>query len=107
MQTILPSGLTRREMLWRSGGGLGGVALSWLFGQAELDGAGRPELNGGLHHRARVKRVIQLFMNGGASQIDTFDYKPELKFPVWLYGSPFASGSTTNAGRSWFRVPRP
>ena len=39
----------------------------------------RPELNGGLHHRARARRVIQLFMNGGVSQMDTFDYKPELE----------------------------
>ena len=38
----------------------------------------RPELNGGLHHPAKVRRVIQLFMNGGVSQMDTFDYKPEL-----------------------------
>jgi uncharacterized protein (DUF1501 family) len=38
----------------------------------------RPELNGGLHHRAKVRRIIQLFMNGGVSQMDTFDYKPEL-----------------------------
>src|SRR5262245_55546933 len=36
-------------------------------------------LNGGLHHRAKVKRIVQLFMNGGASQMDSFDYKPELK----------------------------
>ena len=33
---------------------------------------------GGLHHRPRAKRVIQLFMNGGASQMDLFDYKPLL-----------------------------
>lgn len=39
----------------------------------------KPEFNGGLHHRAKVKRIIQLFMNGGVSQIDTFDYKPELE----------------------------
>ena len=39
---------------------------------------GKPELNGGLHHRARAKRVIQLFMSGAASQCDTFDYKPLL-----------------------------
>lgn len=31
-----------------------------------------------LTHQPRVKRVIQLFMNGGVSQMDTFDYKPEL-----------------------------
>ena len=33
----------------------------------------------GLHHPAKAKRVIQLFMNGGASQMDLFDYKPELE----------------------------
>ncbi len=38
----------------------------------------RPEFNGGLHHPAKVRRVIQLFMNGGVSQMDTFDHKPEL-----------------------------
>jgi len=37
----------------------------------------RPD--GGLHHAPRVRRVIQLFMNGGASPMDTFDYKPALE----------------------------
>ena len=37
------------------------------------------QLNGGIHHRAKVRRVLQLFMNGGVSQMDTFDYKPELE----------------------------
>ena len=45
---------------------------------AETVGGTRPELNGGLHHPAKAKRVIQLFMTGGASPMDTFDYKPEL-----------------------------
>lgn len=39
----------------------------------------KPEFNGGLHHRAKVRRVIQLFMTGGASPMDTFDYKPALE----------------------------
>ena len=72
---------TRREFLWTFGGGLGGVALAQLLGENGLlaDVAGpRPEFNGGLHHPAKAKRVIQLFMNGGVSQPDTFDYKPEL-----------------------------
>src|SRR5581483_9672768 len=78
--------LPRREFLWRLGGGLGGVALAHLLGQqdllAETGGVAptvKADLNGGLHHRAKVKRVVQLFMNGGASQCDTFDYKPELE----------------------------
>src|SRR3954466_15984007 len=85
----------RREFLWRFGGGLGGIALTHLLGQQglladTLSAQGRPELNGGLHHRAKVKRVVQLFMNGGASQIDTFDYKPEL---VKISGQKFDPGA--------------
>jgi len=72
--------LTRRQCLWKLGGGLGGVALLHLLGRdGWLGAAPAPDLNGGLHHRARAKRVVQLFMNGGASQVDTFDYKPLLE----------------------------
>jgi len=46
-------------------------------------------LNGGLHHPARAKRVVQLFMSGAASQCDTFDYKPEL---IKRHGQPFDPG---------------
>jgi hypothetical protein len=59
--------MNRRDFLQRSGG-LGGIALAALL-QAE---------EGGLHHKPRAKRVVQLFMAGGASHIDLFDYKPEL-----------------------------
>lgn len=72
---------SRREFLWRFGGGLGGIAMSHLFARdlsAGLQPVPAAELNGGLHHRAKVRRIIQLFLNGGASQMDTFDYKPEL-----------------------------
>ncbi len=62
---------SRREFL---AGGFGGLALSHLLAQA--DG---PKLTGGLHHPAKVRRVIQVFLNGGMSQMDTFDYKPELE----------------------------
>ena len=47
-------------------------------GSRRDDDKPRPELNGGLHHRARATRVVQLFMSGAASQCDTFDYKPAL-----------------------------
>src|SRR5437870_8704626 len=49
----------------------------------------RAEFNGGLHHPARAKRVVQLFMSGAASQCDTFDYKPEL---IQRTGRPFDPG---------------
>src|SRR6266511_256602 len=79
--------LSRREFLWRFGGGLGGVAVAHLLGQhglladSQLWASSVPlrgALRDGAHHPARAKRVIQLFMNGGASQMDLFDYKPEL-----------------------------
>ena len=71
---------TRREFLWQAGGGLGGIALAQLLAETGFSAdLPKPELNGGLHHKAKVKRVIQLFMNGGVSQPDTFDYKPELE----------------------------
>jgi len=71
---------SRRDFLSHTATGLGGIALAHLLGHDLRAGAPtpRPEFNGGLHHRARVKRVVQLFMNGGVSQMDTFDYKPEL-----------------------------
>jgi hypothetical protein len=92
----------RREFLWRFGGGLGGVALAQILGEqgmfaAEASFQPRPEFNGGLHHRARVKRVIQLFMNGGASQMDTFDYKPELEK---MNGKAFDPGEHFEAATS-------
>ena len=84
----------RREFLWRCGGGLGGVALAHLLGAegllaADAPGKPRADLNGGLHHRAKAKRVVQLFMSGAASQCDTFDYKPLL---IKKHGEAFDPG---------------
>ncbi|MFK7778089.1 MAG: DUF1501 domain-containing protein [Gimesia sp.] len=74
--------LTRREMLTQSGGGFGAVALaSWLGNEATAAPATKSST--GLHHPPKARRIIQLFMNGGASPMDTFDYKPEL---VRLHG---------------------
>jgi hypothetical protein len=87
--------MDRRSFLWQTGGGLGGIALAHLLGSDGLLAGGQPrprphpELNGGLHHRARARRVVQLFMSGAASQVDTFDYKPEL---IRRHGQPFNPG---------------
>jgi hypothetical protein len=75
---------SRRSFLNQAGCGLGTIALLDLLGKEYLQAeepkqTQRIELNGGLHHPAKAKRVIQLFMNGGVSQMDTFDYKPELE----------------------------
>lgn len=85
--------MNRREFLWHSGGGLGGIALAWLLGKESfLRGADiKPQaaFNGGLHHKAKAKRVVQFFMSGAASQCDTFDYKPKL---IEQDGKPFDPG---------------
>jgi hypothetical protein len=70
---------SRRQLLQSSACGLGSLALWQLLAQDQAFAANKPEFNGGLHHRAKAKRVIQLFMNGGASQMDLFDYKPQLQ----------------------------
>lgn len=84
---------SRRHFLWRAGGGLGGMALAQLLGRSGLLGAASsdsgPDLNGGIHHRARARSVIQIFLNGGASQMDLFDFKPEL---VKRHGEKFDPG---------------
>ncbi len=64
---------TRRNFLFDAGGGFGAVALSSLLAN---DRIAADELKP--NPAAKVKCVIQLFMNGGASPMDTFDYKPEL-----------------------------
>ena len=70
--------MNRRSFLWQTGGGFGGLAmLHMLSSHAAANVC--DDLNGGLHHRAKVKRIIQLFMTGGVSQMDTFDYKPTLE----------------------------
>lgn len=65
--------LTRREMLIRGAQGIGAVALSALLGDRAFGAA--PPLP---HFRPRARSVIFLYMDGGPSQVDTFDYKPQL-----------------------------
>src|SRR5580765_4549724 len=91
---LAKGGSERREVLWQFGGGLGGIALADLLGREglladEKPAAPRADLNGGLHHRAKAKRVVQLFMSGAASQCDMFDYKPAL---IQRNGMPFDPG---------------
>ena len=65
--------------LERFGLGLGGIALGQLLNPAlAAGGDSQGVLDGRLHHPARARRVIYLFMAGGPSQLETFDYKPLL-----------------------------
>jgi hypothetical protein len=81
--------LSRRDFLWTSGGGLGGIALASLLG---AEGLLASEANP--HFRPRAKRVVQLFMAGAASHIDLFDYKPEL---IKRHGKPSDFGEHVEA----------
>ena len=71
--------LSRRELLRASSTGFGAVALAGLLGSEQARAAAGPLAVKTPHFPARAKRVIFLFMHGGPSQVDTFDYKPLLK----------------------------
>ena len=66
--------LTRRQLFGRSALGVGTASLAGLLGQA-----GIAESASGLHHAPKAKHVIYLFMSGGPSHHDTWDYKPKMK----------------------------
>src|SRR4051794_19280964 len=82
--------LTRRQMLQRCGMGFGALALADLLKQSTATASpiGNPQsaiansINPlypkGPHFAPKAKRIIHLFMNGGPSQVDTFDPKPQL-----------------------------
>ena len=82
---LFPCGRTRREFVWEMGGGVAGLALSALLGQDGFafstpgtDAPGSPLAPKKPHFPAKAKAVIFLTMNGGPSQVDTFDPKPDL-----------------------------
>jgi hypothetical protein len=74
--------LTRRELLRHSACGFGMLALADLLAREATAGssqdAAHPLAPKVPHFTARARRVIFLFMHGGPSQVDTFDYKPLL-----------------------------
>jgi len=71
--------LSRRELLRVSSTGFGSLALAGLMSAEQARAAADPLAVKAPHFPARAKRVIFLFMHGGPSQVDTFDYKPLLK----------------------------
>lgn len=83
-----PCGNTRREMIWEMGAGFAGLALGSLlnsdgFSWGKLHAADErlatPLAPKPSHFPTKVKSVIFLLMNGGPSQVDTFDPKPALE----------------------------
>ena len=91
----MPSVPCDRRSFLHVASGLGAAAVGELLardvvrGSDTLGPAARGDLGGGLHHPAKARCVIQLFMNGGASQMDLFDHKPLL---VRDHGKPFDPG---------------
>ncbi|HLX45211.1 MAG TPA: DUF1501 domain-containing protein [Bryobacteraceae bacterium] len=87
--------ISRRDLLMQAGEGIGGIALAYLLGHDRLLGAPAPSslqaclgsqgvtdspfLPKPPHFKPRAKSLISLFMTGGVSQVDTFDYKPMLE----------------------------
>jgi Protein of unknown function (DUF1501) len=85
--------ISRRDLLFQAGGGISGIALAYLLSaegalgapaagsQACVGSAGvtdSPFLPKPPHFKPRAKSIISLFMCGGVSHVDTFDYKPML-----------------------------
>ena len=77
------SALSRRELLRHSGAGFGSLALAGMLSQTDAFAAPRDPADGPLavktpHFAPKAKSVIFLFMYGGPSHIDTFEYKPKM-----------------------------
>ncbi|MFP6633577.1 MAG: DUF1501 domain-containing protein [Planctomycetota bacterium] len=83
----LESQVTRRQMLRNSSVGFGALALDMLMAQecaAETEGAFAPRST---HFAAKARSIIFLYMDGGVSQVDSFDPKPRLNKE---HGKPFS-----------------
>jgi hypothetical protein len=93
------AGVSRRDMLTRCGTGLGMLGLAGVL-QAETEqqkpgfsatpSSALPLTPKNPHFTPRAKQVVHLFMNGGPSQVDTFDYKPLL---AKHHGKPLPTGN--------------
>ncbi len=97
MNSTLPS--SRRTFLGNASCGLGGIALGSLLGNQTAAAATRRDLP---HFPPTARRVIYLFMSGGPSHIDLFDYKPVLEkqhgeeLPPSVRGNQRLTGMTSN-----------
>src|SRR5262245_25118343 len=99
--------LGRRDFLRRCGMGLGGLAFGTLLADS-ADVALRSELNPlapkPSPFPARVKRVVHFFLNGGPSQVDTFDPKPAL---ARYAGKPLPTGNLATENVTGGAFPSP
>ena len=90
---------TRRQLFGRSALGVGTAALAGLMNDDAQAGSG---VLSATHHPATAKRVIYLFMSGGPSHLDLWDYKPKLvdmfnqQLPDSVRGGQRVTGMTAN-----------
>ncbi|GDY22575.1 sulfatase [Verrucomicrobiota bacterium] len=97
---LTPDSLNRRAFLCRAGASVGTAALAnllnpqWSRAAASAPASATDKWPGvitKLHHPPKVKRVIQLYMAGGPSHLETFDYKPKL---AKMHGEPMPESVT-------------
>ena len=94
MDQLLPS---RRDALRSTACGFGSLAFTSLLARdASAKAVNNPLIPRKSHFPGKAKRVIFLFMRGGPSQVDTFDYKPELTK---------RDGEDLGGGRKYFQSP--
>jgi hypothetical protein len=105
-----PGELTRRELLARIGTGLPLLGLGALLAEAEASAAAEgTRAEGPLsprppHFAARAKHVIHIYLNGGPSQVDTFDPKPLLKK---YQGEVLPTGNLTTERKTGYALASP
>src|SRR5258708_7526506 len=98
-------GRTRREFLWEAGAGFGAVGLAALMGTdagAQQTAHVNPLAPRRPHFAPKATSVIFLFMYGGPSHIETFDYKPQL-YPLdgrTINVRTFGRGGRRHQGRA-------
>lgn len=100
-------GMTRRQFFGKSAAGIGAVALGSLMNKNVVAGNSPLERGsmGAPHFAPKAKQVIYLFQNGGPSQLDMFDYKPNLKdkfdqdLPDSIRGEQRITGMTSRQKR--------
>jgi len=89
------SAMNRRAFLCRAGATLGTAALWNLLDPQAASAATMPSESHGIitqfHYSPKIKRIIQLYMAGGPSHLETFDYKPKLE---QLHGQPMPESLT-------------
>ncbi len=104
-------GRTRRQFLWEAGSGFAGLALSGMldasfFARQSVAADGKTSWKNPLapkqpHFKPKAKAVIFLYMYGGPSQVDTFDYKPTMygRDNQTIEVKTFGRGGHRNVGR--------